>query len=83
MVIPLANQEAKLWPAEPLSLMLIVSSGSPSSSHTFETSLDNIVPTTLLVFFTGSSILTFSAFSIAFLLCLISSWSKAFSSPWS
>ena len=55
MVIPLANQEAKLWPAEPLSLMLIVSSGSPSSSHTFETSLDNIVPTTLLVFFTGSS----------------------------
>ena len=55
MVIPLANQEAKLCPAEPLSLMFIVSSGSPLSSHTFETSLESIVPTTLLVFFTGSS----------------------------
>ena len=80
-VIPFTNQAAKLCPAEPLSLMLIVSSGSPSASQIFVTSLDSIVPTTLFVFTILDSIETFFPCLIASFALEISFLSKALSRP--
>jgi hypothetical protein len=55
----------KLWPAEPLKRMRMVSSGRPFAPCFFVTSWLVMVPTTRLTLRMGSSATTFSPRSIA------------------
>jgi hypothetical protein len=83
-VIPLGMKAPKLWPAEPLKRMRIVSSGRPFAPHFFVTSPPVMVPTTRCVFWMGISETTFSPRSIAGLQRSRSTVrSSDFSRPWS
>ena len=59
-VRPLAPKHPKLWPAWPLNLNVIVSSGSPANPYRLAISPLSVVPTVRLMFLMGSSALTFS-----------------------
>ena len=63
--MPLARKQPKLWPAEPVNLNVIVSSGRPAKPYFLATSPLSVVPTVRLVFLIGSSAMTFSPRSIA------------------
>ena len=63
--MPFGMNAPKLWPAEPLNLIWMVSSGRPAAPHFFVTSLPVIVPTTRLTLRTGTSADTFSPRAIA------------------
>ena len=52
--MPFGMNAPKLWPAEPLNLIWMVSSGRPAAPHFFVTSLPVMVPTTRLTLRTGS-----------------------------
>ena len=53
--MPFGMNAPKLWPAEPLNLIWMVSSGRPAAPHFFVTSLPVMVPTTRLTLRIGSS----------------------------
>ena len=53
--MPRGTNAPKLWPAEPLKLSWIVSSGRPAAPYLRVTSLPVIVPTTRLTLRIGSS----------------------------
>jgi hypothetical protein len=59
-VMPLGTNAPKLWPAEPLEVMSMVSSGRPGAAVRLVTSWPSIVPTVRLTLRIGNSSLTFS-----------------------
>ena len=63
--MPRGMNAPKLWPAEPLKRMRIVSSGRPAAPYLRVISLPVIVPTTRCTLRIGSSALTRSPRSIA------------------
>ena len=63
--MPFGMNAPKLWPADPLNLIWMVSSGSPAAPCFFVTSLPVMVPTTRFTLRTSSFGLTFSPRSIA------------------
>ena len=71
------------WPAEPENLIVMVSSGNPSSPYFFATRLESIVPTVRFTFLIGRSSVTFSPFSNAGLHSSISLLSSTSARPWS
>ena len=53
--MPFGTNAPKLWPADPLNLIWMVSSGRPAAPYFFVTSLPVMVPTTRLTLRIGSS----------------------------
>ncbi len=63
--MPRGTKAPKLWPAEPVKLSLMVSSGRPAAPYLRVTSLPVMVPTTRLTLRIGSDASTFSPRAMA------------------
>ena len=81
--MPAGRNAPRLWPAEPVSVMSIVSSGRPAPPHRLVTSWPSSVPTVRLTLRTGRSIVTGWASRIAGWASSMNVWSSASSRPWS
>ncbi len=81
--MPLARKAPNDWPADPLNLIEIVSSGKPSNPYFLATRLESTVPVVRFTFLIGSSNLTFSPLSMACLHSSTSLLSRMSASPWS